>query len=74
MTYDLANKKIWVASSTHLTEEIFCARAHIELKKKFSKIDILILCNGKSAFSSDFSSNWKEALNSNFQRKIHPLI
>ena len=27
-------KKIWVASSTHKNEEIFCAQAHIELKKK----------------------------------------
>ena len=27
-------KKIWVASSTHNNEEIFCAKAHIILKKK----------------------------------------
>ena len=26
-------KKIWVASSTHKNEEIFCAKAHLELKK-----------------------------------------
>ena len=30
-------KKIWIASSTHRNEELFCAKAHIELKKK-SKI------------------------------------
>ena len=30
----LKNKKIWVASSTHANEEVFCAKAHIELKKK----------------------------------------
>ena len=28
------DKKIWVASSTHTNEEVFCAKAHIELKKK----------------------------------------
>ena len=28
------NKKIWVASSTHSNEEIFCAKTHMELKKK----------------------------------------
>jgi len=48
-----------------------CLSMFKKLKKKFSKIDILILCNGKSAFSSDFSSNWKEALNSNFLASIN---
>ena len=28
------SKKIWVASSTHSSEEIFCAKTHMELKKK----------------------------------------
>ena len=28
------NKKIWIASSTHSDEEIFCAKTHIELKKE----------------------------------------
>ena len=27
-------KKIWIASSTHSNEEIFCAKAHLKLKKK----------------------------------------
>ena len=31
---NLKKKKIWVASSTHKNEEIFCAKTHIELKKK----------------------------------------
>ena len=30
----LKGKKIWVASSTHADEEVFCAKAHVELKKK----------------------------------------
>ena len=30
----LKTKKVWVASSTHADEELFCAKAHMELKKK----------------------------------------
>ena len=37
------NKKIWVASSTHNSEEEFCARAHIELKKKFNNLLTIII-------------------------------
>ena len=39
----LKNKKIWVASSTHANEEIFCAKAHIELKKKFKNLITIII-------------------------------
>ena len=38
---ELDKKKIWVASSTHLSEEIFCAKTHIELKKKIKNIKIM---------------------------------
>ena len=37
------NRKVWVASSTHKNEEIFCARSHLELKKKFKKKIITII-------------------------------
>ena len=40
---ELDKKKIWVASSTHKTEEIFCARAHLELKKKFTNLLTIII-------------------------------
>ena len=36
-------KKIWVASSTHPSEEIFCAKTHIELKKKIKNIVTIII-------------------------------
>ena len=36
-------KKIWVASSTHKNEEIFCAQAHIELKKKIKNLITIII-------------------------------
>ena len=39
----LKNRKIWVASSTHDGEELFCAKAHIEIKKKFKKLLTIII-------------------------------
>jgi len=37
------NKKVWVASSTHKDEEIFCAKAHIELKKQNKNLITIII-------------------------------
>ena len=37
------NKNIWVASSTHEYEEMFCAKAHIELKKKYKNLITIII-------------------------------
>ena len=37
------NKKIWIASSTHKSEEKFCAEAHIELKKKIKNLVTVII-------------------------------
>ena len=48
-----------------------CLSMFKRLKKKFNKIDILILCNGKSSFGSNPPRNWKEALNSNFFASIN---
>ena len=39
----LFKKKIWVASSTHKNEEIFCAKAHLELKKKIKNLFTIII-------------------------------
>ena len=36
-------KKVWVASSTHKDEEIFCAKAHIELKKRVKNLITIII-------------------------------
>ena len=36
-------KKIWCASSTHDSEEIFCSKIHIELKKKIKNIILIII-------------------------------
>ena len=37
------NKKIWIASSTHSGEEIFCIKAHLELKKKIKNLITIII-------------------------------
>ena len=36
-------KKIWISSSTHNEEEVFCARAHLELKKKIKNLLTIII-------------------------------
>ncbi len=40
---ELIKKKIWIASSTHQGEELFCAKAHIELKKKIKNLITIII-------------------------------
>ena len=40
---ELKKKKIWIASSTHGDEEIFCANTHIELKKKITNLVTIII-------------------------------
>ena len=37
------NKKIWIASSTHYNEEIFCAKVHMQLKKKIKNLLTIII-------------------------------
>ena len=37
------SKKIWIASSTHSDEEIFCAKTHVELKKKIKNLITIII-------------------------------
>jgi 3-deoxy-D-manno-octulosonic-acid transferase len=39
----LKTKKIWVATSTHADEEIFCAKTHIELKKRITNLITIII-------------------------------
>jgi 3-deoxy-D-manno-octulosonic-acid transferase len=38
-----SKKDVWVASSTHANEEIFCAKTHIQLKKKNKKLITIII-------------------------------
>ena len=39
----IESRKIWVAASTHSTEEIFCAKAHLEIKKKYNNVLTIII-------------------------------
>ena len=39
----LKKRKIWIASSTHKNEEIICAKAHLELKKKYNDLTTIII-------------------------------
>ena len=40
---ELKKKKIWVASSTHKSEELLCAKAHIQLRKKVKNLITIII-------------------------------
>ena len=40
---ELLKKKIWIASSTHSSEELFCAKAHKELSKKVKNLITIII-------------------------------
>jgi len=40
---EFKKKKIWVASSTHKSEELFCAKAHIQLRKKIKNLITIII-------------------------------
>ncbi|MDA9643629.1 3-deoxy-D-manno-octulosonic acid transferase [Candidatus Pelagibacter sp.] len=43
LKFQFKKKKVWVASSTHANEEIFCAKAHIKLKKKIRNLITIII-------------------------------
>ncbi len=40
---ELKSKKIWIASSTHKKEEIFCTKTHLELKKRVKNLITIII-------------------------------
>ncbi len=40
---ELSKKNIWTASSTHQDEEIFCIKAHLELKKRVKNLLTIII-------------------------------
>tara|TARA_B100000902_G_scaffold397197_1_gene460263 strand:- start:851 stop:2101 length:1251 start_codon:yes stop_codon:yes gene_type:complete len=41
--FKFKKKKVWVASSTHGMEEVFCAKTHLELKKKIKNLITIII-------------------------------
>ena len=43
LNFRFKSKKIWVASSTHSDEEIFCGKTHIELRKKIKNLLTILI-------------------------------
>jgi len=43
LNFRFKSKKIWVASSTHSDEEIFCGKTHIELKKNIKNLLTILI-------------------------------
>ena len=43
LRFQFRKRKVWVASSTHANEEIFCANAHLELKKREKNLLTIII-------------------------------
>ena len=39
----IKNRKVWCAASTHSSEELICAKTHIELKRKYSNVLTIII-------------------------------
>ena len=74
---ELNKKKIWVASSTHKNEEIFCAKTHVELKKKINNILTIIIprhINRVSEIKNDIKKlNLKVACHSNNPSNLNSI-
>ena len=43
LNIELKNKKFWIASSTHNSEEILCAKTHMILKRKYNDLITIII-------------------------------
>ena len=43
LNFRFKSKKIWVASSTHSDEEIFCAKSHLQLKKRVKNLLTILI-------------------------------
>ena len=39
----IKNRKVWCAASTHLTEEILCAKSHLKIKENYNNILTIII-------------------------------
>ena len=73
----LDKKKIWVASSTHEPEEIFCAEAHLLLKKKIKNLLTIIIPRHVHRVSEIIKEienlNLKTALHSERRRNLNEI-
>tara|TARA_B100000029_G_scaffold84968_1_gene75566 strand:+ start:159 stop:1430 length:1272 start_codon:yes stop_codon:yes gene_type:complete len=66
----IKNRKIWCAASTHPTEEIFCAKTHSIIKKKYNNILTIIIPRHINRSEKIF----KELTKRNFKVLLHNEI
>jgi len=68
----IKDRKIWCAASTHPSEETFCAKTHLELKKTYGNILTIIIprhIDRIKKINEELSNlNLKIALYSNFDQ------
>ena len=68
----IEHRKIWCAASTHPTEELFCAKTHAILKKKYKNILTIIIprhVNRADKIIKELTNkNFKVLLYDNFQK------
>jgi len=68
----IKNRKIWCAASTHPSEEIFCAKTHLEVKKTYNNILTIIIprhIDRIKIITEELSTlNLKIALYTNFKK------
>ncbi len=67
----LKNRKVWCAASTHPGEEIICIKTHLELKKKYELITIIIprhINRVQELFSLSKDHNLKVQLANSFDK------
>ena len=43
LSENLKNRKVWCAASTHPSEELFCAKTHLKLKKSYKNILTILI-------------------------------
>tara|TARA_B100000965_G_scaffold394805_1_gene407510 strand:+ start:2051 stop:3301 length:1251 start_codon:yes stop_codon:yes gene_type:complete len=43
LKYELKKKNVWIASSTHAKEEVFCIKAHLKIKKRIKNLITIII-------------------------------
>ena len=74
---EFKKKKIWVASSTHNNEEIFCAKAHIILKRYFKNLITIIIprhIHRKNEIINKIKNlNLKITCHSSNRKKLHDI-
>ena len=77
LRYELKKKNLWVASSTHSKEELFCIKAHLKLKKRVKNLITIIIPRHihrtKEIISDIKKNNLKYILHSSKPKKLKDI-